>query len=133
MAVSPELFWMAATAILTGVLSVTYTTSLVRQMGFGNAIMDGQHETPVEEKWAQRAKRAHNNAVENFVLFAPLAIGVHVAGLGTDYTALACAIYFFARLAHFLVYAFGLPAFRTVTFAIGVVCQLVLAGQILMA
>ena len=29
-------------------------------------------------RWAERAKRAHANAVENLVIFAPAAIAVHV-------------------------------------------------------
>ena len=40
---------------------------------------------------------------------------------------LACAVYFWARLAHLVVYTMGLPVFRTLAFTVGFVAQAVLA------
>ena len=40
---------------------------------------------------------------------------------------LACAVYFWSRLAHALVYTFGIPVLRTVTFTVGFLAQAVLA------
>jgi uncharacterized MAPEG superfamily protein len=36
-------------------------------------------------------------------------------------------VYFFARLAHYVIYTLGLPLLRTVAFFIGFVSQMVLA------
>jgi uncharacterized MAPEG superfamily protein len=52
---------------------------------------------------------------------------IDAAGKGTATTATACAIYFWARLAHAVIYALGIPVARTVAFAIGFVAQVVLA------
>jgi uncharacterized MAPEG superfamily protein len=41
-------------------------------------------------------------------------------------TVLACATYFWARLAHAIVYALGLPVFRTLAFTVGFIAQVVL-------
>ena len=39
---------------------------------------------------------------------------------------LACAVYFWARVAHTIVYTMGLPVFRTLAFTVGFIAQAVL-------
>jgi len=124
---TPELTWVAATALITMLMWVPYVLSLIGQMGLGGTLSDTEHETQLEAAWARRCKRAHANAVENLAVFAPLAIGVHLAGFGSDTTATACAVFFWARLAHFLVYTAGVPWIRTPLFAVSWLCMLVLA------
>jgi uncharacterized MAPEG superfamily protein len=48
-------------------------------------------------------------------------------GHSTTSTVLACAVYFWARLAHVIVYTLGIPVLRTLAFAVGFVCQVTLA------
>jgi len=126
-----EIYLLTATAILTSLLWAPHILSLILQMGLWDALMDGEHETPLESKWAQRASRGYNNAIANFVVFAPLALAVPMVGASSEATGIACATYFFARLGHFIVYTLGLPLVRTLLFAVGVACQLVLAFAIL--
>ena len=45
----------------------------------------------------------------------------------TKWTVLACAVYFWARVAHLIVYTIGLPVFRTLAFTVGFLAQAVLA------
>jgi uncharacterized MAPEG superfamily protein len=42
-------------------------------------------------------------------------------------TALACMVYFWSRVAHFVVYTFGIPLLRTLAFAAAFASQVVLA------
>ncbi|PWE16915.1 hypothetical protein DDZ18_09375 [Marinicauda salina] len=128
---SPELFWLVLVTLLTALLWVPYILQLMAQMGPVGALMDAEGLHPHEAKWAQRAKRAHYNAVENLVVFAPLAITVHALGVGDGLTAGAAAVYFFARLAHYLFHVLGLPVVRTLAFLAGWVCQLALAFRLL--
>lgn len=128
---SPELYWLLLTVILTGVLWIPYILRFLSETGFVPALMDGEHATRPKAAWAQRAMRAHNNAVENLAVFAPLAIMVHLMETGTSVTTTACAVFFWARLAHALVYIAGLPLVRTLAFAVGFVCQAVLAMHLL--
>jgi uncharacterized MAPEG superfamily protein len=44
----------------------------------------------------------------------------------TKWTVLACAVYFWARVAHLIVYTMGLPVFRTLAFTVGFLAQAVL-------
>ncbi|HSF93865.1 MAG TPA: MAPEG family protein [Thermohalobaculum sp.] len=128
---TPELMWVAGAALATGLMWVPYILSLIGQMGVGAALADGEHDTEIESDWARRAKRAHANAVENLVVFAPLAIGIHLAGMSSTFTANVCGLYFFARLAHYLFYAGGVPYVRTIAFAIGWACCMILAFMLM--
>ena len=56
---------------------------------------------------------AHDNAVENLVVFVPLVLILAELDYSTKWTAYACAVYFWARVAHLIVYTMGLPVFRT--------------------
>ena len=75
----------------------------------------GRDDKPMAP-WAERAHRAHANAVENLVLFAPAVLAVQVLGRGDALTVTACALYFFSRLVHYVVYAAGIPVARTLAF-----------------
>ena len=46
--------------------------------------------------------------------------------ISTRTTAIACAVYFWSRLAHAIVYAMGLPVFRTLVFFVSFLAQVVL-------
>lgn len=128
---SPELFWLTLVALLTALLWVPYILQLIAQMGVMGALMDGEGTHPHKAEWALRAKRAHYNAVENLVVFAPLALAVHVLGASTTATALAVAVYFWARLAHYLFHLFAVPVVRTLAFLVGWACQIVLGLTLL--
>jgi uncharacterized MAPEG superfamily protein len=123
---TPELKWLAATALFTGLVWVPYILALLGQMGVGKALMDGQHATPLDAPWAQRAKRAHANAVENLVVFAALVIVLHLAEAATSLTATAAFVFFLSRIGHWGVYVLGLPLIRTLLFAVGFACQMII-------
>ena len=80
-----------------------------------------------QTEWASRLMFAHDNAVENLVVFAPLVLILNAIDYSSKWTVLACAIYFWTRLAHVFVYAIGVPVLRTLTFSVGFVAQAMLA------
>jgi uncharacterized MAPEG superfamily protein len=121
-----ELFWLLLTTFMTGVMWVPYIINRIVEQGPGQIKGDRQGTTATAISWADRMMRAHQNAVENLVVFVPLVLMVQLTGINNGITATACAVYFFARLAHYLVFTFGMPVLRVFTFAIGVACQLVL-------
>jgi uncharacterized MAPEG superfamily protein len=69
---------------------------------------------------------AHDNAVENLVLFAPLVLVANALHISTGATVAACAVYFWARLAHFIVYALGIPVLRTLCWTVSWLALVVL-------
>lgn len=122
-----ELFWLALTVILTGVLWVPYVLNRVQIRGLGGAMANPSRTDRPQTEWANRMMFAHDNAVENLIIFAPLVLILNAADYSTKWTVLACAVYFWTRLAHAIVYTMGVPVLRTVTFTVGFLAQAVLA------
>ncbi|WP_340588761.1 MAPEG family protein [Erythrobacter alti] len=127
---NPELFWLTLTIILTGLLWLVYITQIISKIGPIAAVTEVNGVEP-SAQWSTRAKKAHANAVENLVIFAPLVLIVHALGAGSATTAAAAAAYFVLRVIHAAVYIAGLPYLRTLAFAGGVVCQAILAIALL--
>lgn len=128
---TPELFWLTATVVLTGILWMPYVANRFRELGPPGWSLFPLPDPPPRAPWAIRAVQAHVNAVENLVVFAPLALVVHSLG-ATTVTTQACSVYFFARLAHALVTVGGLPIpLRTAAFLVGFASQMTLGIAIL--
>lgn len=127
-----EIFWLALSAAMTGLLWVPYIINRVRELGLPSLAWFPPPDPPPKAAWAARAVRAHINAVENLVVFAPLALAVPLSGASTPVTITACGVYFFARVAHCLISVLGLPIIpRTLAFLVGVAAQMTLALRLL--
>jgi uncharacterized MAPEG superfamily protein len=123
---SKELMWLTLTVALTGVLWIPYILDRVMVRGLMGSMANPSRNDKPQSPWAQRLYFAHTNAVENLVIFAPLVLILDNLGHSTQITAAACAVYFWARLAHVIVYTIGVPVLRTLAFAAGFAAQAVL-------
>jgi uncharacterized MAPEG superfamily protein len=81
--------------------------------------------------WAERAGRAHTNAVENLAPFAILVLVAHLSGQANDVTALAARAFFWLRLAHSVVYIAGITRVRTLIFMASIADEIVILVQVL--
>jgi len=99
-------------------------------MGVWKALSNPEPDVRPHANWAYRMAHAHRNAIENLVVFAPLAVSVHVLGAGDALTATAAAAFFGSRLAHMFIYTFGIPLLRTIAFLVGFWAQAVMALRI---
>ena len=122
-----ELFWLTLTVIMTGLMWLPYILNRCQVRGLGGTMANPSRTDKPQSEWANRLMFAHDNAVENLVIFAPLVLILNAADYSSKWTVMACAVYFWARLAHLLVYTFGIPVLRTLTFAVGFLAQAVLA------
>lgn len=129
--VSTELTAAALTALFTGILWVPIILNRLAEMGPWKALKNPEPDVRPDAQWAYRLASAHRNAIENLVVFAPLAIGVHILGLGDGLTATAAVIYVVARVAHAVIYTFGIPLMRTIAFFIGFLVQMLMGLRIL--
>jgi uncharacterized MAPEG superfamily protein len=114
-----DLRYLALTAILTAALWIPYVVCQVLTNG---PLAPANYVDPTPRPlppWGRRADRAYLNAVENFAPFAALVIIAHIAGKADAMTALWSACFFWLRLAHALVYLFGIPYVRTIVFTLG--------------
>lgn len=122
-----ELFWLTLTVILTGLLWLPYVLNRIMVRGLFGAMANPSRNDKPHSEWANRMMFAHDNAIENLIIFAPLVLILNAIDYSSKTTVLACAVYFWSRLAHLLVYTFGVPVLRTLTFAVGFAAQVVLA------
>ena len=126
-----ELVYLVCVTLLTALMWVPYILDRLAVRGLPDSV--GYPESPKQQSpWARRMLKAHANAVENLVVFATLVLVANAAGVSNNTTVLACVLYFWARVVHFLAYTFALPWIRTLAFAVGFVAQMMLAWQLLM-
>jgi uncharacterized MAPEG superfamily protein len=128
-----ELFWLTLTVILTGLMWIPYTINRSQVRGLAGSMANPSRNDKPQAEWANRLMFAHDNAVENLVTFAPLVLILSAIDYSSHWTVLACAVYFWARVAHLIVYTLGLPVFRTIAFTVGFLAQVVLVVAIFRA
>lgn len=126
-----ELFYLTLSAVLTGLLWVPYILDRVAVWGLADAVGYPANPKP-QSPWAQRLMKAHNNAVENLVVFATLVLAAHALGVSNSVVASASMVYFWARVVHVFAYTFAVPWVRTLAFTVGFFAQAAIAWQILM-
>src|SRR5262249_50965511 len=120
------------TVLMTALFWVPYVLDRIATRGVIPTLAGATPETGEKQSvWALRAIKAHTNAVENLAIFVPAVLTLHVLNISTPTTRLAVAAYFFARLAHYLVYTMGIPFSRTPAFTVGWIAQLALIFTIL--
>ncbi len=122
-----SLTWVTA---LTALIWMPYVANIIMVRGLIDAV--GYPENPKPPApWATRMKAAHYNAVENLVVFAALVLTLNIATVSNETTVLACQLYFWARLVHYVVYAAGIPWVRTLSYAASWLCIVALILQLL--
>jgi uncharacterized MAPEG superfamily protein len=132
MKLTPELYVLALIARATAVMWIPYMLARILRRGVGPTLADPTDPAFLPDPaWAERARRAHANAVANLAVFAPLVIVLAISGVSTLPTILAAKTYFGARLVHYIVYAAGIPLVRTLAFVIGAGATLVIAAAAL--
>ena len=123
---SKELFWLVVTVAMTGLIWLPYILDRLIVRGLIPTMANpGPNDKP-QSAWAQRMMAAHDNAVQNLVVFAPLVLVAQSIGALNPTTAFACALYFWSRLAHVIVYTLGIPVLRTLAFTGGFIAQALL-------
>lgn len=125
-----EMMYLVWVTLLTALLWIPYVLNRFAVRGISQTVGYPASPAPLAP-WADRIKAAHGNAVENLVVFAVLVIAAQLADVSTPATAMAAMIYFWARVAHVVVYALGLPWLRTLAFVAGFAAQLVFAWALL--
>ena len=117
-----ELLSLVWVTILTAVMWIPYVLDRVAVRGLKDTV-GYPFEPKPQSPWARRMKAAHDNAVENLVVFASLVLVANVLGISNGTPVIAASLYFWARFVHFLAYTFALPWIRTLAFVAGVSAQ----------
>jgi uncharacterized MAPEG superfamily protein len=125
-----ELFWLALTTVMTGLMWVPYVLDRIAVRGLKATLANPSPRDKPHTGWASRLLFAHDNTVENLVVFGILVLILDALVISTPYTVMACVVYFWARLAYAVIYAMGIPVLRTLAFTVGFLAQVVLALSI---
>src|SRR5262249_22613536 len=110
-----DLAMLTASALLTGVLTAGKGIAMWMYWPVSE-VLGNRDATPPLPAWAWRADRAHRNMLENFPHFAALVLLTNLAGLANPLTALGATIFFWARLAHAVLYISGVWRLRWIAF-----------------
>ena len=130
-ALTTELRLLTYTALISLLVWVPYILSEIRTRGLTRAV--GYPSGVVDDlpAWAQRCHRAHMNLVENIGPFAVVVLVAHVMGINNAMTVLGAQLFFWARIIQIVVMIAGITWVRTAAFAVGLIGNLLILGQIL--
>src|SRR2546422_10852621 len=116
---SRDLTMLAASAVLTGLLVLPYGLVMWARWPL-REVLGNRDAPPPLPPWAERARRAQRNMLENFPHFAALVLVANAAGLANYQTGLGATMFFWARLVHAVVYITGIWWLRAPAFFAGV-------------
>ena len=126
-----ELLYLALVTAFTGLLWFPYVLDRTKGWGLADTVGYPTNPKPLDP-WAERLRKAHANAVENLVIFAPLVLVANAMGMTGGAIATAAMVYFWARVLHAVAYAAAWPWIRTLAFTAGWLSCVVIAWQVLM-
>ena len=128
-----ELTYLFLTSLL---LTLAWVPHIVGQVMVQGLLTPNDYTNLREQSdfpaWVRRANRAHVNLVEQFAAFAALVLMAHVLEVSSSTTAMAAAVYFWSRVAHFVVFIAGVTVLmaRTVIFTVSWIAILALAAAV---
>ncbi len=118
-------------AIWLAVAWLPYILDRVMVRGLMGAMANYDPAAAPQTPWAQRAMRAHKVAVEAFTAFAPLAVMAMLMAPDDTYPGLLAMVWFYAMLAHYVVYCLGITVLRTLLFVVAAAATLGIALRLL--
>jgi uncharacterized MAPEG superfamily protein len=113
---SVELSMLVYSALLFLLIILVQATLAIAQNGL-MAQAGSRDSLPEPTVLRKRLQRLSANMQENLVIFSAVVLVANAVGVSNDSTALGASIFFFARVAHAIVYAFGWPVIRPLFYA----------------
>ena len=84
-------------------------------------------------EWGKRAERAHLNLLANLPAFAVVVLVAALAGVSNEVTEVGAQQFFWARVAHAVIYVAGIPYIRAIAFGVSLGGLFAIAGELLSA
>ena len=124
-----DLKMLIAVSILSLLQFMPYFMAYLKYWGI-TGIVSNRENMPELPGWANRAKDAQGNLNENLIHFAAFVLIVHALGLSNEMSALGATIFFYSRLAYWVVYIAGIIWLRTLLFMAGLVGEVMVILQL---
>ena len=115
---SSALLSLAYAAIFAAVMWLPYILAAFVSRGLFGVLGYPDDPKPLPG-WAARAKRAHQNYIENLAPFAALVLVAELSGADAAAVGLWASVFLVARLAHWVVFILKIPVLRTLAFLVG--------------
>lgn len=131
-------FYLALSGLLTVLLWTPYIVGRLFVWGLPTFLTNYPDNFPKEEPetplWMDRAKRAHLNMVETMPAFIAVVVAAGLLGNVENAATVGnwAQIFFFARIAHAVVYILAIPALRTPVYLISWAAILVIGAQVIL-
>ena len=125
-----ELSMLIYSTLLFLIIILAQAAMAIAQNGL-MAQVGSRDELPEPTVVRLRLQRLTANMQENLILFAVVVLTAHAAGVSNDTTVMAASLFFYARVAHAVVYAFGWPMIRPLFYFIGLYGTGAIAWQLL--
>ena len=124
-------YYLALSGVLTVLLWTPYIVSRLFTWGLPAFLNSYPESEPAQPEWAQRSQRVHLNMVETMPAFIAvvLAAGYLVGDTAGATVAMWAQVFFFARIAHAIVFSFAIPYLRTPTYLVSWVAILMIGAQ----
>lgn len=131
-------YYLALSGLLTVLLWTPHIVGRLFVWGLPTFLTNYPENFPKEEPetplWMDRAKRAHLNMVETMPAFVAVVVAAGLLGDTENAATVAqwAQIFFFARIAHAIVYILAIPALRTPVYLISWAAILVIGAQVVL-
>lgn len=129
MTMTTDLQMLLAASLLSLLQFVPYFLAYLKHWGI-SGIVGNRENLPALPAWANRAKDAQSNLNENLIHFAAFVLIAHVLGLSNEMSALGASIFFYSRLAYWVIYIAGITWLRTMAFMAGLVGEILVILQL---
>ncbi len=115
---SVELLMLVYSALLFLLIIVVQAGLAIGQNGL-MAQAGSRDSLPEPTVLRKRLQRLTANLQENLVIFAIVVLAANAVGVSNDTTAMGATLFFYARVAHAIIYAFGWPVIRPLFYFAG--------------
>ena len=126
----PELNLLVWSVVLMFVQMLIAVGGATLQVGLP-ALAGNREGLPEIKGWAGRAMRAHQNMLQNIVLFTALVIVAVLTNRTNSMTLLGAQLFFWARLVYAFVYLAGIPWVRTGVWLVSVIGLIMIFLQVI--
>lgn len=126
-----ELGMLVLTALLSIALAFPPLASVIWTQGFVYGLGNRELGVAALPEWGKRAERAQWNLVANLPAFAALVLAAGIAGVSNEVTQVGAQQFFWARLAHAIIYIAGIPYVRAIAFGVSLGGLFAIAAELL--
>lgn len=121
---------LVLTALLSVALAFPPLFSVLWERGFVYGLGNRDLGSAGLPEWGRRAERAQWNLLANLPAFAILVLVAAFLGISNDVTTLGAQQFFWARVAHAVIYIAGIPYIRAIAFGVSLGGLFKIAGEL---